>query len=366
MLSGHARNLLLRARWVHCCHVKKVIVMTNIPQTTTDGAARRVGFEIEYANVPLKETSELIQKLFGGQAEKRNAAEWVVKNTCFGEFKLEVDAAPIKEIATAINDQSLEEDKLFGELASKATALADQALTNVGPKIAPLEIVAPPIAFEDIDALDALRRELHEKDALGTKASFHYAFGLHINPEAASLEALYLLKHMQAFSLLHDLLRNIHGVDIARRISPYIEPYPDAYLDKVVDDAYAPSIETLIRDYHSYNPSRNSALDMLPVFAWLKPDLVRELYGADEKINSRPTFHYRLPNCEIANPGWSLRTEWRTWGLVEKVAHDDACLSELKALWRERDSSLLRSFKAGETDWGKQVRGVLEKYDVIH
>ena len=33
----------------------------------------------------------------------------------------------------------------------------------------------------------------------------------------------------------------------------------------------------------------------------------------NEKINGRPTFHYRLPDARLSDPGWSIAPDWNRW-----------------------------------------------------
>ena len=67
--------------------------------------------------------------------------------------------------------------------------------------------------------------------------------------------------------------------------------------------------ELFIDDYLVENASRNRALDMLPVFAYLDEARIRAAVS-DGLIKARPTLHYRLPNCEIEQPGWDLHPAW--------------------------------------------------------
>ena len=57
----------------------------------------------------------------------------------------------------------------------------------------------------------------------------------------------------------------------------------------------------------------------------------------NEKINQRPTFHYRLPDAGVSDPGWSIAPDWNRWVAVERVADD-----------RDRLDSLGRAYLAFE------------------
>ena len=96
---------------------------------------------------------------------------------------------------------------------------------------------------------------------------------------------------------------------------------------------------------------------ILPLFAFINERLVRELYGEEEKINKRPTFHYRLPNCEIDRKEWSLNKEWQRWLIVEKIAGDSALLKKLMDKWTTYHKKLI----ATDLGWMEEVKGWLEK-----
>jgi hypothetical protein len=92
-------------------------------------------------------------------------------------------------------------------------------------------------------------------------------------------------------------------------------------------------MEQLMRDYLHYNPTRNKALDLLPLFAHLNSDLLAE-YVEDERIKSRPTLHYRLPDCDIDNPDWHFSTVWNDWVVLEQLVANADDLSELVTEFR--------------------------------
>lgn len=203
--------------------------------------------------------------------------------------------------------------------------------------------------------MEELRKELLKAGAKDTKENLYNAFWLHINPETASLEADYIVRHIQSFLLLSPWLKKQHGIDITRKVTSFIDPFPKAYLELVLNDNYAPDTEQLILDYHEHNPTRNRALDMLPLFAHINESLVRELYGKEEKINKRPTFHYRLPNSEIANKEWSFNTEWKRWLNVENLAHDDKNRRQLIDRWQTH----YERWFSFESEWIKEIEMVL-------
>jgi hypothetical protein len=93
---------------------------------------------------------------------------------------------------------------------------------------------------------------------------------------------------------------------------------------------------------------------MLPLFADLDEDRVRSVID-DPRIKSRPTLHYRMPNCEIDEPDWGIGKAWRDWLQVEQLVVD---VDRLEALCRRYAevldaplSNLLRPWREEVVDW---------------
>ena len=161
--------------------------------------------------------------------------------------------------------------------------------------LVPTEIVCPPIPWDELETLDTLFETLREKGAKDTDASLLYGFGLHLNPEVESQEVEDLLAMMRAYLLLANWLREEIKVDITREVLPHANPFPKEYARKVLDLRYQPDLDTFIDDYLADNPTRNRELDLLPLFAHLRPEHPHALLHG-QLTKPRPTFHYRLPN----------------------------------------------------------------------
>lgn len=313
------------------------------------GDERKVGFEIEYSEIEISDASNCVKNLFGGDIKVNSDIEHEIKNTKFGDFKIELDAIPIKNLVE--KKHGLDKTKL----SDKIDIEISDAITNASKEIVPFEIVSPPIMLSDFAEFEKLVDGLRALGAKGSKDGFYYAFGLHINPEVTSLDADYTKKHLQSFLLLYDFLLEKHEIDWARRVTNYIDPFPDSYLKLILDKNYNPDMPKLIEDYHSHNPTRNRALDMLPLFSHINEKLVRKLYGDEEKINKRPTFHYRLPNSDIGKSDWSVTKEYNIWLNVENIANDENKLNELIEKWQEREDSWF----SDKSKWVKEVKKVI-------
>jgi len=318
---------------------------------TPKGKDRRVGFEFELANIEAKPLAEMVQRIFGGEIERRHDIYYQVKDTKAGDFTIELDAHPIQQVSDYVKNstEDLEKDDVKRSVMEKA----GQWVKELAETVVPYEIVTPPLAFEQFEQLDGLMEELREAQAKGTQASVIYAFGMHLNPEIYDDHPRALRDVLRAFLLLYPWFVEEMQVDAARRITPFINPFPKKYIKKILALEYAPDLEQFIKDYLRDNPTRNRALDMLPLFAELKPELLDVLDKSQrELVKARPTFHYRLPNCDFDQDGWSIAKDWNLWVEVEKLAQDEKRLTRLS---RDYLTFLDKPLHMISSEWAKKM-----------
>jgi hypothetical protein len=286
---------------------------------TSLGDVRRVGIEIEFGGPGVAEAAAIVRALYGGDI----AVEWGeeglgcrVAGTALGDFRVELDSAPL--LAHRLRSP-------LGRLGLPPRAIdaAERWLARVAAVWVPREIVSPPVPIPDLGRLEPLREALYAHRAAGTRASPLYSFAFQLNPEVPALDATSLRAHLQAFLLLYEWLVEVADLALARRLGPFIDPFPEAYRRRVVDPAYAPDLDALVDDYLASTPTRNRPLDMLPVFAWLFPERVAARAREPDKLHPRPAFHYRLPNSLVDDRAWSFAREWNRWVEVERLAADD-------------------------------------------
>lgn len=288
----------------------------KIPTRTQvdSGKARKVGFELEFTGLDLDTTIAVVVKTLGGREQTRSAAQASIEVDGFGRFEVELDWNFLKQKAAAMNKQGEAE---WLELLTQAAAL-----------LVPVEVVCPPVALKSMDELDELVTQLRQAGAVGTEDSLIAAYGVHINAETPSLNVNTIRAYVEAFGILQWWLVDEHQVDLARRVSPYIDLYPEPYLKELFAAEYT-SMDAFIDGYLKYNASRNRALDLLPLLTYLNPARVHRNVP-DNKIKARPAFHYRLPNCQIDKSDWSLAQSWNTWWVVEELANQPDELQQLK------------------------------------
>jgi len=312
----------------------------HLPYVITDssGAPRRAGFEFEFGNLPIVKTAKALQESLGGELDIKSPFEAVLHDSLLGKLKIERDANILKSRRYHSLLQSLGVKFTPGTIAHDIETNID----NASRGLIPCEVVTEPIPFRDLDKLDTLTDTLNTLGAEGTQDSLIYAFGLHINPSIPDNSSETLRRYIQAFLLLYTWIIDSSEIDLTRRfLTKYIDPFPEGYMELALDNSYSPDSSTLVDDYLKHNPTRNRALDMLPILFELDEERVLAGINQDERklVKGRPAFHYRLPDCKVNEAGWSAAGAWNRWVYVETLAADDQLLQELIEAWRDSSAS---------------------------
>ncbi|MCC5958651.1 MAG: amidoligase family protein [Rhodobacteraceae bacterium] len=294
-------------------------------------APRRVGLEIEFAEVSVDDAAELVRALWGGEICAQGPRDIQVKGGQFGDVKIELDIAL--------------KTKWAEDIAAKA--LGD---------LVPVEIVTPPLAQSDLRHAEHLTSALRKAGAKGSRAALAYSFGLHLNPELPTPDGSGLVAVARAYALLEDWLRASDPIDPARNIMPFVDRWPNALVEALVAGENW-SVDDLAIAYARHAPSRQYGLDLLPALEHLRPELLTDVPDTQLK-GGRPTFHYRLADARVDEPGWSIAYEWNRWVLVERVATTPDVLDALASDWTGHHASLTST----RGNWVAQVESRLERY----
>lgn len=320
----------------------------------TDGKTRNVGVEIEFAGLDALQAATCVRQLFGGRIVEHDPYRFSVENTCFGDFKCELDsqyAHATEEDVRSLKDLlfGLLDDRQAQDLARKAGAL----IGDVARHWMPVEVVGPPTPYTEIAAYDRLADALAEAGAEGTQESLIYSFGMQLNPEVAAFDADYIRRHIQAYCLASEWLRAAIDVDMTRRMLPFVDRFPGAYQRLVLQTDYRPDRNRLIDDFIEYNPTRNRELDLLPLFCFIDEKRIADAVDMS-LVKPRPTFHYRLPNASLGQPGWTVLQEWNRWVVVERLAADGGRRNTMIRAWQENNA------RFRPEDWAELSRPWLE------
>jgi hypothetical protein len=316
------------------------------------GRVRRVGVEIELTHLDVPTIAAIVAAVFDGAVSPET--DYLVRvATDLGEFRVEADLKLLQRIGRHRAEH--------GESGALVSA-AREAMAQLAEKIAPYEVVAPPVPYPSLPLFDELTAALRHEGGQGSDAGLLQALGLHLNPQVPRETADSIYAHLRAYAALEPWLRLRRAADVTRRLTPFADAYPEPYVEALLARAEAPPLPELIREYLHHNPTRNRGLDALPLFLHLDPDRVMAVV-TDPRIKPRPTFHYRLPDSRLGDAGWHVTDEWIHWLVVERVAASPALMESLAGeylallrhrrwssapgVWAERAESLLSQIRFG-------------------
>ena len=312
-------------------------------RTDASGKTRTVGVEIELTGLDVGAIADTVARVFGGTVARENDYLATV-DTELGEFRVEVDLHLLQRIGKS-------RAKPSGDTGVVA-ALRD-AVASVAERIAPFEVVTPPLPYPELPRVDELADELGAAGGRGTDAGVLMALGLHLNPEISDPTAPIIHAHLRAYAILEPWLRaHGGGIDVSRRLTPFVDPYPASYVERLIGQEEAPPMVQLIDEYLHYNPTRNRGLDLLPLLSSIDRARVAAVVS-DARVKSRPTFHYRLPDSRVGEAGWRVTDEWRRWLVVEEVAASPDRLARLAAAYAEALRG--NSAASAQSAWVHQV-----------
>jgi Putative amidoligase enzyme len=286
------------------------------------GSLRSVGLEVELGGLSMERALAVVHDCVGGAVEVRSRTEGAVRSPVFGKFKVEFDHSMLRDRSYL---RPLERLGLHDD----TTQRVEDSVLRLAAELVPIEIVTPPIPYNRLAELDPLWSALRCAGAEDTHDSPLYAFGLHLNPETPSTDGATLLAFMRAFLLLEDWLSSASRVALARRISPFIRPFPEEYRRLILRPDYAPTEAEFVDHYLTFSPTRNRPLDLAPLLVHVYGPSVLARIEEAPLVKPRPTYHYRLPNSEIAEPGWTPARDWNRWLVVERLANEPKLLEEL-------------------------------------
>ncbi|RDI61940.1 amidoligase family protein [Microvirga subterranea] len=299
---------------------------------------RTVGIEVEFVGPTAEQTILALQEKLGGQITEDDPHSFVLQDSTLGDMSVELDSRIL---------HPGKGDKSHGRVLPRIAAWFGFAARH----LVPCELVSAPVPLDRLHELDRVLTVLRELGAKGTQDGPFYAFGLHFNPEIPRQDAETVTAFMKSFVLLNPWLRREVAPDATRDLLGFADPFPPDYVRKVASPDYWPDVATFIDDYLAANPTRNRDLDLLPLLHHLDAARVRAALP-HEKINGRPTFHYRLPDARVSDPGWSIAPEWNRWVAVERLAADRERLDAVGAAYL--------AFEGEDKSWANVVEQVVQ------
>jgi hypothetical protein len=290
---------------------------------------------LEFAAEDGRQLAELVKTIYQGEVHRIDPHLYKIRDTSLGTFTVELDTQYVHWDFSKKTDNPLMDELLPRELLDDLV----EALGDVMKAVVPYELVTPPIPLDRLNECDRLIAELRKLKVKGTDEEFFYAFGMHLNPEVASQDHRWILNVLRAYLLLAEWLHEQMGINLARKMSPYIRPFPEPYIIRALNPGYHPDQETFIRDYVRFNNTRNRELDLFPLLEHINPPMMEKLV-VDNLTKPRPTFHLRLPDCRLNDPTWSISHHWNLWVQVETLAQDSARLEKMSRAYIQHADQL--------------------------
>ena len=300
------------------------------------GRMRCVGIEIEFAGPTALEVAQTITRELGGTIQEDDPHAYEIAGTAVGDMKVELDIRYL---------HPQKKDTLLGTVIPKIAAWFGTAASY----LVPCELVSAPIPIDRLHEFNRVIEILRTMGAKGTQDAALYAFGLHFNPEIPRPDAETAAAYLKSFVLLNSWLRRQVAPDTTRHLLGFADPFPADYVRLLVSPDYWPDVPTFIDHYLAANPTRNRDLDLLPLLLHLDEARVRTVLP-NEKINGRPTFHYRLPDARVSDAGWSIAPDWNRWVAVERLAANRARIDAVGAAYL--------AFVGEEKSWADTVERI--------
>jgi hypothetical protein len=271
-----------------------------------DGRTRRVGVEVEFLGPSVGVAAAVLARDMGGAIEPEDAHAIKLRGTRMGDLSVEMDLRHV---------HPSRHPDLGVRLGSRGAAM----LGFLASPFVPRELITAPLLPAQLGMVDEALTSLRSAGARGRGAIFLSSLSLHFNIDPPSLDARTLTTYLKAFLCLSDDLRQ-HTAHGRLRLTLALPPdYPQSYKEQVLAPDYWPGLSDFTADYLAANPTRQRALDLLPVLAYLNEAQVRQALPR-EKIGPRPVFHYRLPHAHLSDPAWSILPDWHGWLAVERIA----------------------------------------------
>ena len=284
--------------------------------------ARRVGVEIEFALVEAHYAADAVARAIGGRVRREGLHRAVIEESPIGRVKFELDTRFAKPADKPdIIDRALEEFDLRETAADMLAA------------VVPVEMITEPLDRAGLEILDTAIAALRKAGAVGTRHSPINAFGMHLNIALDPCDPVLAVRIAAAYAFVEPWLRRQMEVNLSRRATPFVDPYPPGYLRtlaRAFAGGEAPGLGGFLAIYVDWNPTRNRGLDMWPMLGFLDRAAAEEALGAPVK-GPRPAFHYRLPDSDIENPRWTPRGDLARWERIEALAETPEAFEAVRA-----------------------------------
>ncbi|HEX2528875.1 MAG TPA: amidoligase family protein [Geminicoccus sp.] len=289
------------------------------------GPARQVGVEVEFTGLRASAAARALQAGLGGHLVQEDPHAFSVHGSRLGDLSVQLD---VRYVHPQAHNASLPL-----RMGRWSAALLGHVLAGFVPR----ELILSPLPVQRLAEVDGAVAILREAGARGRGRTRFGSLGLHFNIGLFRLDVTTILAFLRAFLLLEPWLRRETAGEVGRAMF-MPGSFPRTYVRQVMAPDYRPDLVAFTDDYLRANPTRDRALDLLPVLQHFDEARVRARLPY-EKIGSRPALHYRLPRAFVGEPGWSMMPAWNRWLAVERLAEDPNRLAALSSAYLRFDGS---------------------------
>jgi hypothetical protein len=293
--AGYAEDRASALKFVS--NLKKLYLTDEVKANTS------IGIEIELNGLTEAKVTEVITKLIGGECKGDR-----IGDTQLGDLQIYRDGA-VWQYEDWANQQNKGQESRFWRMIY----LIKDALTG------PVEVVFPPIKFEQLELLGQVAEKLAEEGGKGTRglaaAAIHFNYG--VDPTDTKL-----IRNLEAnYTNNGGLFRKYFRPALIRRISGFIRHPLKAFRDKLKDYEYAPTAQELWIDFREGNHLHFSRMNIGPVLLEDRSVAAEEKNKLiEEGWSHRPAVELRESDT-VLNSKYITETAEMGLALVEASKH---------------------------------------------
>jgi hypothetical protein len=266
-----------------------------------------VGVEVEFTGLSARDATLALHKGLAGEIFEEDPHAYKLQASDIGDIWVELDV------------RHAHPQRHGAALTLNAGRTLSSVLGTLITPFAPREMILSPRPVSDLGDVDRAVAILRGAGAKGDGRILFDTLGLHFNVSTEPKNIANIRATTLAFARLDPHLRTLIAEEGGQRQMRLAPAFPKAYVQLLESRSPDQDPGDFIDDYLACNPTRDRALDLLPLLLHLDGPRVRRRLPY-EKISPRPVFHWRLPVARVGRQDWSILPTWQAWLNVEDVA----------------------------------------------
>ena len=256
-----------------------------------------------------------VRKVFGGEHVVHSTFVHSVRGTAFGTFSVEMDT-------TVLKDKTYEKPLRAIGISPRRWDVKrlEQAILGTFATVVPAEVATPPLPVTELAPLDDLRRRLRDSGAGHAGRVAQCLRAAHQPGDRVGRPGVPPVGSARVRAAV-PVAEDAHRGGLRPAGQPVHQPVPAGLraadpLAGLPRDARQPDQRLPRPQPDPQSPARHDAGAGVPRARAASRTASRSAH----LVKPRPAFHYRLPNCMVDEPHWTVAREWNTWVAVERLA----------------------------------------------